>query len=43
MAMHLRQLAVLQTANSAERLVLIQDSSTLQLDDVHTAIRVFLT
>jgi hypothetical protein len=43
MAMRLRQPAALQTADSAEGLVLIQDGNTLQLDDVHTATRTFLT
>jgi hypothetical protein len=43
MAMRLRQLAALQTADSAEGLVLIQDGNTLQLDDMHTATRTFLT
>jgi hypothetical protein len=42
-AMRLRQLAALQTADSAEGLVLIQDGNMLQLDDVNVAARAFLT
>jgi hypothetical protein len=43
MAMRLRQLAALQTADSTEGLVLIQDGNMLQLDDVNVASRAFLT
>jgi hypothetical protein len=43
MAMRLRQLAALQTADSTEGLVLIHDGSTLQLEDVDAAPKAVLT
>ena len=42
-AMRLRQLEALQGVNNNDGLVLIQDGNTLQLDDVKTATRTFLT